>query len=309
MQRRLTGLHHDTSGDEPGTYGDVTEAAVRALQFERGLRVDGVCGPQTWSALVEAGFRLGDRLLYHRQRYLRGDDVSALQRTLGAMGFDAGRVDGIFGAQTGRALADFQHNAGLVIDSICGPATLQALARLASLSGNGSPVAGVREMERLRGGSPTLSGRRVIVGHGGGVDALADSIARAVNGAGAAATVIQHPDSTELAQLANATDADVFIGLALDPHGSGCSTAFYAHPKGWESPGGRRLAELLQARVPAAYGGDDHGVRGMSVPVLLETRMPAVLCEMAPPAAVVEHGGQVAVEVVNSLERWICDNP
>ncbi|MDQ3757231.1 MAG: peptidoglycan-binding protein, partial [Actinomycetota bacterium] len=76
-------MGHEADGDEPGTYGFGTEGAVRAFQQARGLRADGICGRETWSALVEAGYRLGDRLLFLRQPMLRGDDVAALQRQLG----------------------------------------------------------------------------------------------------------------------------------------------------------------------------------------------------------------------------------
>ena len=55
-----------------GTFREGTRAAVEAFQYRRGLRVDGVCGRQTWSALVEAGRRLGDRFLYRRSPMLRG---------------------------------------------------------------------------------------------------------------------------------------------------------------------------------------------------------------------------------------------
>ena len=88
---------HNTAADQPGAFGEPTEAAVRGFQERRGLRVDGICGPQTWASLVEAGFRPGDRLLYYTSPMLRGDDVAELQRRLSALGFDAGRVDGIFG--------------------------------------------------------------------------------------------------------------------------------------------------------------------------------------------------------------------
>src|SRR4051794_520572 len=80
-------LHHaglDLAGDPAGVYGPATEHAVRAFQERRGLRVDGICGPQTWSSLVEAGYRLGDRLLYLVGKMLRGDDVYELQLELGA---------------------------------------------------------------------------------------------------------------------------------------------------------------------------------------------------------------------------------
>ena len=52
--------------DADGIFGPGTRAALEAFQRLRGLRVDGVCGPQTWNTLVEAGFRMGDRFLYRR---------------------------------------------------------------------------------------------------------------------------------------------------------------------------------------------------------------------------------------------------
>ncbi len=96
------------------------------------LRVDGICGPETWAALVESGFRLGDRLLYLRRPMLRGDDVIELQRRLNVLGFDAGREDGIFGPATGRALTEFQRNVGLAADGIFGPDTAHELGRIGS---------------------------------------------------------------------------------------------------------------------------------------------------------------------------------
>ncbi len=98
LQRRLALVDLPTAPDPDGIFGAGTKAAVEGFQYRRGLRVDGVCGPQTWAALVEAGLRLGDRFLYLRRPMLRGDDVADLQRRLSALGFDSGRVDGIFGA-------------------------------------------------------------------------------------------------------------------------------------------------------------------------------------------------------------------
>ena len=49
---------------------------------------------------------------------LRGDDVAELQQRLCTLGFDTGRVDGIFGDATVRALGEFQRNAGLPVDGI-----------------------------------------------------------------------------------------------------------------------------------------------------------------------------------------------
>ncbi len=113
-----------------GRFETATEEAVREFQRQRGLRVDGICGPETWGALIESGFPLGDRLLYLCQPMLRGDDVTELQRRLNMLGFDAGREDGILGPETEAAIGAFQRDAGLATDKVCGPATLGALGRL-----------------------------------------------------------------------------------------------------------------------------------------------------------------------------------
>lgn len=302
LQQRLGAVGHRTTPDEPATYGDATGEAVRAFQAARGLKQDGVCGAQTWHALVEAGYRLGDRHLYRRARMLRGDDVADLQRRLGALGFDAGRVDGIFGDQTERALGDFQRNAGLTVDRICGPATVRALVQLGS-RGLEEPVAGVRERDALRRRPPTLDGRNVVIAESGGLGALTRALERALVANGAVVTVLQHPDGSEQAAAANAVGAEVLMALGLDPDSEGCAAAYYgAH--GWESPGGRRLAELVQGLVPTAIGVKDGGVRAMSVPVLRESRMPAVLCELGPPPAVVERGAEIATALGEALTAW-----
>jgi N-acetylmuramoyl-L-alanine amidase len=127
IQRRLTALGYDVGGDKPGSYDAATERAVYGFQERRGLRPDGICGPQTWTSLVEAGFRLGDRLLYVAAPMLRGDDVGELQRRLNALGFDAGREDAILGDDTAGALTEFQRNVGITADGICGPETWGAL--------------------------------------------------------------------------------------------------------------------------------------------------------------------------------------
>ena len=43
----------------------------------------------------------------------------------------------------------------------------------------------------------------------------------------------------------------------------------------------------------------------MSLPVLRETRMPAVVCEIGPATAVVEQAAVVARAVVDALAEWV----
>ena len=73
-------------------------------------------------------WKLGDRLLFLTSPNLRGDDVAELQGGLNHIGFECGRVDGILGPRTARALQDFQHNCGLHDDGVCGPDTVRSLA-------------------------------------------------------------------------------------------------------------------------------------------------------------------------------------
>lgn len=55
LQTALIALGYDLgSYGADGNYGKATEAAVKAFQKDRGLVVDGVCGPKTWAALEAA---------------------------------------------------------------------------------------------------------------------------------------------------------------------------------------------------------------------------------------------------------------
>jgi N-acetylmuramoyl-L-alanine amidase len=277
--------------------------AVRGFQAFRGLRVDGICGRQTWSALVEAGYRLGDRLLYDRRPLLRGDDVATLQRRLGTLGFDPGKVDGLFGAGTAQALGEFQRNAGLTVDGICGPTTIVALERLGPRCEGPLSVSAVRELEILRSAPRTLAGRRVVVGNDGALHALVSALSRGLTERGALVTVSHHHDPSEQATEANRAGAEVYLGFTVDPAVDGCSTAYYAGHR-YESPGGRRLAELIQELVPSTLDLKDGGIHGMALPVLLETRMPAVLCELGPPSLVVERTAELAAVFADLLAAW-----
>jgi peptidoglycan hydrolase-like protein with peptidoglycan-binding domain len=131
VQRRLLALGEDlgTTGVD-GVFLGATYAAVRDFQQRHRLDEDGVVGPETWSALVDATFRLGDRLLYLRLPHLHGADVGTLQGALNALGFACGEPDCIFGAFTERAVREFQANTGLPVDGIAGPDTVRALTNL-----------------------------------------------------------------------------------------------------------------------------------------------------------------------------------
>ena len=60
-------------------------------------------------------------------QYIPKDSVKWMQWELIQAGFVLGKVDGKFGSMTLSALKAFQKSKGLVVDGICGPATIQAL--------------------------------------------------------------------------------------------------------------------------------------------------------------------------------------
>jgi N-acetylmuramoyl-L-alanine amidase len=305
VQSRLLGLgfHVDQAELDTHGFGPATEAAVRTFQQERGLLVDGLVGDATWQELVEAGYALGDRVLYVRNPFVRGDDVRALQRRLNVLGFDPGREDGIFGEQTARAVHDFQANVGLHADSIVGASTLQALDRLMRAPGKGPGRIAVRETENLRSPGGSLRGRRVAVdpGHGpddpGGVGLdgltedrfvfeLAEELAAALRSLGAEPVMLRDrhetPSPSERAARANRAEAEVLVSIHLnghdDPAAEG-SSAYYFGKLGSYSVAGQALAELIQDELVSATGLRDGRTHPKAFPTLRETSMPAVHLE------------------------------
>jgi N-acetylmuramoyl-L-alanine amidase len=258
-------------------FDDTLEAAVRDFQEARGLRVDGICGPETWGALIESGFQLGDRLLYLARPMLRGDDVAELQRRLNALGFDAGREDGILGTDTEHAIRQFQLNSGATADGVCGPSTLAAIARVSGLGAAGS-VASVREREDMRREPRRLDGLRVFLVAEPAMSALAHSVYRAMgNLGGVVALDVSGDDPSVLAAQANRFGAGAFLALTNsgDP---GVRCAYFSSGT-FRSVGGLGLARRLTESLRTFIDDVDEPV-GRTYRFLRETRMTAVVCEL-----------------------------
>ena len=293
------------AGSESAVFDDDTDRAVRSFQQQRGLTVDGVIGATTYFALDEARWRLGDRILsYLPARLLAGDDVTALQQRLLDMGFDCGRVDGLFGVETEQALRDFQRNIGIPADGTCGPTTLKALNQLARTVVGGRPQA-MRETEAINRAGPTLSGKLVIIdpGHGGrdngvgghqlGEAVLVYDLASRVEGrltaTGSSAFLTRGPDGdldeVDRANFANAAGADLVISLHVDAHSNrqaaGCSTYYFGNDRiGHHSVVGERFADLVQREVCARTDLVDLRAHPKTWDLLRRTRMPAVRIEL-----------------------------
>jgi N-acetylmuramoyl-L-alanine amidase len=288
------------AGSFTAAFDDPTDRAVRAFQQERGIRVDGIVGPTTYHALDEARWRLGDRILFYvPARLMAGDDVAALQQRLLDMGFDCGRVDGLFGVETEQSLREFQRNVGVVADGTCGPATFKALDRLTRTVVGGAPHA-MRESEAILRAGPTLSGKLVIVdpghdGNDGDADLMYDLASRVegrLTATGSSAFLTRGPDradgqvpsEADRAGFANAAGADLLISLHVESHpnpsASGAATYFYGNDRyGHHSAMGLQFASLVQREICARTDLVDCRSHPMNWDLLRRTRMPAVRIE------------------------------
>lgn len=108
-----------------GVYGPATEAAVKSFQEGAGLQVDGIVGPDTWTALPDGGpmptLQLGSKGLV----------VARLQNVLtnGAPGqwtTTPGPIDEDFGPLTKAGVEAFQAWAGVPADGVVGDRTWAA---------------------------------------------------------------------------------------------------------------------------------------------------------------------------------------
>ena len=294
VQSRLRALGYKIE-DEAGYFGPSTTAAVSAFQQNRSVLVDGIVGPHTWSEIVEASWYLGDRDLYLKHPMMRGDDVSALQARLNALGFDAGKEDGIFGVATDRAVRSFQKEYGIAGDGIFGLVSHAALMGL-RVDRPGTSAQLREELRRME--KPGLAAAMIVVdpGHGGEDEgdvtsagateadacwAIATRLADRLASFGARVrftrTEPEGPDTRERATRANEVDADLFLSIHLNAHpeptAEGTSTYYFGG-----SRAGEGLAEQIQDHL-VRLGLRDCRSHARSYPILRETRMPAVLVE------------------------------
>ena len=159
----------------------------------------------------------------------------------------------------------------------------------------------MRELESLRI-ERRLTDCRVVVGQFGGLGGVARQIVRRLRARGAQVVHSDDLDASRQALAANRFEADVYIGLetATEPT---MSVAYYA-TEGFESVGGRQLAGLLEqglAKLSIAAG----SASGMRLPILRETRMPAILCTIGPVRQVADRAPEVADAVAAAVECWI----
>jgi len=267
---------------------ELSEAQIRSFQQNRGLSITGFVDAVTARALEEAKWKLGDRSLNLQSTPLmRGDDVATLQSRLTEMGFDCGRVDGIYGPRSESAVKEFQRSAGLVIDGKCGPETIIGLLRLSRIVSGGAPSL-MRESATQRNRGPALA-NKVIVLNPAGDDTLIYDVALRTEGRllalGASVFltrgVSNSPTETERIAFTNQSGADLMISLHRDSYvnelAHGAATYFYgSDAHGVHSIVGERFASLVQREICARTDLVNCRTHAKAWDLLRLTRAPAV---------------------------------
>ncbi|MGJ9383987.1 peptidoglycan-binding protein [Salipaludibacillus sp. CF4.18] len=155
LQTRLKDLGF-LSGSADGVYGPQTANAVKSLQRQAKIGVDGIFGPNTFKQLetivkkdsnttteskptggssgsIENSKSNGSNSSDTLKEGSTGSNVVELQNMLRAIGHLTGRADGQFGPQTKSALVKFQKDWKLVSDGIATKSTWDKLQEVSSI--------------------------------------------------------------------------------------------------------------------------------------------------------------------------------
>ncbi|SEA14505.1 Peptidoglycan-binding (PGRP) domain of peptidoglycan hydrolases-containing protein [Oribacterium sp. KHPX15] len=124
LQQRLMDLGY-MDPDEPTTYyGDATSLAVQYFQRQAGMAMDGICGVETWDAIMS-----DNAPHYALKLGFQGNDVTHAQYRLYNLGYlyNASDINGTYDETTMEAVKKLQEMNGLTVDGIYGTSTYNLL--------------------------------------------------------------------------------------------------------------------------------------------------------------------------------------
>ena len=198
-----------------------------------------------------------------------------MQVRLSQLGFNPGRIDGLFGPLLHEALSDFQRNCEIPVDGTLTRRTLFELERVTPSATDRTLISEVTEMTE----SPT-AGPLILWGK---TDLAVQVVARStyVRGHDTAATIDLLPAA------ANDLDASGVLVFEETDGVEGIHLAYWSNYRSY-SRRGEQLASQLAAAISRSPVHVRIHVEGMGLPVLRETRMTTL---------VLRHGGLTAADV------------
>ncbi|MCJ7727297.1 MAG: peptidoglycan-binding protein [Actinobacteria bacterium] len=306
LQRRLKLLGYNLGvTDIDGIFGIETENAVRKFQQDRGLLVTGIIDQETWQELVDAGYKIDERMLYLKHPPFRGDDVRTLQLWLKTLGFYPYNENGIFCERTNKALIEFQKNMNIADDGIVGEETLQHLKSLqriiVSKKTSNFPI--IRNLDKRK----ELRENKIILDYSENIEDIRSSkkyinekiyICKSIvnfcrdilskNGIGTLLSISDDKKQNvflyDRIEYANKSDADLLISVDLnysaDQNANGCSCFYFKGLKSYSIPG-YKIANLIQDKITSNLKVLDCRVHGANYAILKSTNMTSVLIEPA----------------------------
>jgi N-acetylmuramoyl-L-alanine amidase len=304
IQRRIKLLGYSLGpGEIDGIFGPETEKAVKKFQQDRSVSVTGIVDDECWQELVDAGYSIGERMLYLKEPPFRGDDVKTLQLWLKTLGFFKNNESGIFDRNTHYALIEFQKNMKLNPDGILGGDTLVHLNSLKRIinekQSSNFPL--VMDFKKKKGKKI-----KIILDYGGlPAETIKEKKEYGKDGILVCSQIIDKcrilledekfevfttvlksrkffPGLYSRIRKANKSKGDLLVSINLnycsDPKASGSSCYYFKGLKSF-SIGGKRIAELIQEKLIKKLKITDCRVHGTSYAILKDTNMTSVLVE------------------------------
>ncbi len=191
---------------------------------------------------------------------------------LAQLGFNPGRIDGIFGRLLEDALVDFQRNCAI---DPSGTLTREALVELLRVTSHGASRSLVTEARDVAGFDDEPTGPVVVCGESPLAALLARDALDTMR-----VTLLSNSSADEVAAFANANGAAAVISVQTLKQVDGVHLHYWASYRS-HSRRGEQLASAIAAALSQSQQLPRVEVTGMALPILRETKMTTLHIEHA----------------------------